>query len=91
MTKYIKVFQTHAEYVEDAANRLYPKVSHCIQPNDVHYNPTDPTARFYYQGEIVERHDVEFREDYRGWGYYINDYPYPGPFDKIVFSLDRRW
>ena len=78
MAKYIKVFQTHSEYEEDAANRLYPNVSHCIQPNDVHYNPTDPTLRFYYQNEITGRLPVDFYLNYDDeWGY----------GDKIILPL----
>jgi hypothetical protein len=43
MGKYLKEFDTHAEYESAKSNLILPNVSICIQENDVHYNPTiDP-------------------------------------------------
>ena len=38
--KYVKLFQTHSKYNEFIGGQyLRPNVSHCIQENEVHYNP----------------------------------------------------
>lgn len=39
--KYLKLFDTHSEYEEFAGGggMLKPNVSHCVQENEVHYNP----------------------------------------------------
>ena len=37
--KYLKLFNTHAEYEEARQNLVLPNVSHCIQEVEVHYNP----------------------------------------------------
>lgn len=41
MIKYLKLFNTHAEYQDylDGGEMILPNVSHCIDVNDVHYNP----------------------------------------------------
>ncbi len=38
---YLKLFQTHAEYEDfvSGGTMMKPNVSHCIQENEVHYNP----------------------------------------------------
>ena len=99
MGKYLKLFQTHSEYEQDAPNRLYPNVSHCIAQNEVHYNPTDPTFRIYWQNEVVGRCPVYFYEDHEGnWGYggdteyyqcifYLSSTSENGAFDKIILPL----
>lgn len=96
MGKYLKLFQTHSEYEQDAPNRLYPNVSHCIAQNEVHYNPTDPTLRFYYQNEIAGRLPVDFYEDNDGnWRYgpdaeegsTFRIKTNPRQFDKIILPL----
>lgn len=41
MGKYIKTFDAHSEYetFTGTTGFVKPNVSHCIQENDVHYNP----------------------------------------------------
>ena len=40
MGKYLKKFETHAEYESFADSKAYgvPNVSYCTQQNEVHYN-----------------------------------------------------
>jgi hypothetical protein len=38
--KYVKLFETHEEYEEYAeSGMILPNVSHCVQEDDIHYNP----------------------------------------------------
>ena len=39
--EYVKLFDTHSKYAEYAngGTMLKPNVSHCVQENEVHYNP----------------------------------------------------
>lgn len=48
-TKYLKMFNTHAEYEAyiNGPDKLLPNVSHCKNNNDVHYNP-------YHQPIVVK-------------------------------------
>jgi hypothetical protein len=39
MSKYLKLFETHAEYEEAMQNLILPNVSLCVAENEVHYNP----------------------------------------------------
>ena len=40
MAKYLKLFETHAEYEQYVSGDFEkPNVSHCVQEDDVHYNP----------------------------------------------------
>ena len=40
MAKYLKLFETHAEYEQYVSGNFEkPNVSHCVQEDDVHYNP----------------------------------------------------
>lgn len=41
MSKYLKLFETHSDYTAFTATTefILPNVSHCINENDVHYNP----------------------------------------------------
>ena len=41
MTKYIKVFDNHQDYLtfKEGDDFIKPNVSHCIEQNEVHYNP----------------------------------------------------
>ena len=43
--KYLKLFNTHAEYEAFTATTEFikPNVSHCVQENEVHYNPFVPS------------------------------------------------
>ena len=38
--KYVKLFETHEEYEDYAeSGMILPNVSHCVQEDDIHYNP----------------------------------------------------
>lgn len=41
MGKYLKLFNGHAEYeaFKQTSDFIKPNVSHCVQENEVHYNP----------------------------------------------------
>ena len=41
MSKYIRLFENHDEYLEylNGGGMILPNVSHCADINDVHYNP----------------------------------------------------
>ena len=67
MGKYLKLFQNHTEYEAflQTDDFIKPNVSHCIQQNDVHYNPwtwaeqyltmvarEDGTISFYYPSNL---------------------------------------
>lgn len=41
MGKYLKNFNTHTEYLAftQTSDFIKPNVSHCINENEVHYNP----------------------------------------------------
>jgi hypothetical protein len=41
MGKYIKKFDTHSDYEDfiETEDFIKPNVSHCVQENEVHYNP----------------------------------------------------
>ena len=41
MGKYLKLFDTHAKYLAftKTSDFIKPNVSHCVQENEVHYNP----------------------------------------------------
>lgn len=49
--KYLKKFETHAEYqtYEQSGDMIKPNVSLCVQENEVHYNPNiiQPTACYW--------------------------------------------
>jgi len=48
MSKYLKLFDTHNEYsaFTQTEDFVKPNVSHCIQENEVHYNPYDYSDRY---------------------------------------------
>ena len=64
MLKYLKLFNKHSEYETYSADKMIlPNVSHCIDANDVHYNPiglkvsgkfTVPSRLFEMQESSVE-------------------------------------
>lgn len=57
MGKYLKLFNNHAAYeaFTETEDFVLPNVSHCIQQNDVHYNPYIPANVVkYYNQAIIE-------------------------------------
>ena len=44
MGKYLKLFETHAEYTSyiSGSDKVLPNVSYCEDNNEVHYNPIEP-------------------------------------------------
>ena len=56
MSKYLKLFETHAEYTAysgGGGEMILPNVSHCIDVNDVHYNPIVPP------GPVIALYNIE--------------------------------
>ena len=49
MPKYLKLFETHQEYETylGGGEMILPNVSHCIDQNDVHYNPKKQEVTLY--------------------------------------------
>ena len=54
--KYLKLFQNHGEYEAFASGgtMLKPNVSHCVNENDVHYNPRHNYSKVYFTIESLE-------------------------------------
>jgi len=50
MSNYIKLFNNHSEYTAfmQTPEFIRPNVSHCIQENEVHYNPIEPSNGHAY-------------------------------------------
>lgn len=58
MSKYIRLFENHDEYLEylNGGGMILPNVSHCIDVNDVHYNPWfDNRLRVIYNVEDISK------------------------------------
>lgn len=69
---YLKLFDTHSQYESYAGGggMLKPNVSHCVEENEVHYNPietrlivkynvanaSNPTQLYYYYAEGEEEY-----------------------------------
>ncbi len=47
--KYLKLFENHLGYAEYLASNEYlrPNVSHCINENEVHYNPLKWSSEYF--------------------------------------------
>ena len=60
MGKYIKLFDTHAQYesyTADTQNFILPNVSYCVDtPNEVHYNPyvAPPETRVVVKYDVID-------------------------------------
>ena len=56
MPKYLKEFETHAEYETyiNSRSAILPNVSHCINNNDVHYNPRARLGAIYNVTDISQ-------------------------------------
>ena len=72
MGKYIKLFNSHSEYTAftQTEDFIKPNVSHCIQQNDVHYNPYIAPLTVTYnvtdasQPTLLYAYDDEGQEQY---------------------------
>ena len=63
MGKYIKLFNTHAEYENARQNLILPNVSLCAQENEVHYNP-------WVETRVVAKYNVTDTSSPTKIGYY---------------------
>lgn len=45
--EYLKLFENHSQYEDfvQSEDYLRPNVSHCIEQNEMHYNPTIPCVK----------------------------------------------
>ena len=69
--KYLKLFNTHAEYEAFTATTEFikPNVSHCVQENEVHYNPIAPPQ----ETRLMVTYNVEdASEPTYIYGYYVD-------------------
>lgn len=88
MGKYIKVFQEHYEY-EDYMDGIvmFPNVSHCIEENDVHYNPLPPLAVLYRGDEIIAQENIYYEND-AYMGVFLTDLTLNEiTYDKVTFDF----
>ena len=79
MAKYIKVFQTHTEYQSFMSTQdfLLPNVSHCIDNDDVHYNPIHDFSNDYLTFTALEDNETfTFKIDSSIGGTYVSDVSY---------------
>lgn len=89
MGKYIKAFDTHIEYGNycRSIDSEFPNVSHCIQENDVHYNPLKHFAKLYNGSELIDRTDIVYDND----GYFGGNQPSTVNFYHSVLFSDIRF
>ena len=61
MGDYLKLFQTHSEYAAfiQTSDFIKPNVSHCVQENEVHYNP-HTFADEYFTTVVRENGTISF-------------------------------
>ena len=67
MGKYLKLFQTHADYTAftQTDDFLLPNVSHCIKENEMHYAPyTDPRLIIKYYVDDASNATFLFNYNY---------------------------
>ena len=67
MGKYIKLFNTHAEYETyiNGSNKILPNVSYCEDNNEVHFNPwSDPRVIAKFNVEDVSESVAIYGADY---------------------------
>ena len=83
MGKYIKAFGTHTEYGNycRSIDSEFPNVSHCIQENDVHYNPLKHFAKLYNGTELIDRTDIVYDNN--------GDTSNPNFYHSVLFSSIR--
>ena len=72
MGKYLKLFESHNEYIAftQTENFIKPNVSHCIEENEVHYNPYDYSDRYL---TFIAREDGTFKFEGNNIKYSIDD------------------
>lgn len=61
--KYLKKFENHSSYTEFQVTDEFikPNVSHCVEENDVHYNPIDYSKEFLTIESIEDENEVYFK------------------------------
>lgn len=67
MREYIHLFETHENYEDfvESGEMLRPNVSHCVQENEVHYNPVKryiPTPGLSNEEDIVKLANLYIEE-----------------------------
>ena len=73
MAKYLKLFDEHSDYNTyiTGNDKILPNVSHCIDNNDVHYNPwTDPRLILTYT--VEDDSEPTYLYDYNDEVYAVN-------------------
>lgn len=59
MNKYLKLYESHSQYVEP---EIKPNVSYCKQENEVHYNPYHNYSKDYFTIESLEDNNTIYWE-----------------------------
>ena len=72
MMKYLKLFTSHSDYNTAKDNLDKPNVSHCIQENEVHYNPIPHDYSKDYL-TFVAREDGTFKFTNNGMSYSLDN------------------
>ena len=74
MRKYLKLFENHTQYETFIGGGgdtpfVRPNVSHCIQENEVHYNPVphDYSKDYLTIESLEDNNDIYFKENYSGF------------------------
>lgn len=64
MGKYIKTFEYHDDYSDfiNTNDFIKPNVSHCINENEVHYNPLLPSGTLYRGNDIIAQREIYYNE-----------------------------
>lgn len=92
MGKYIKTFEYHDDYSDfiHSNDFIKPNVSHCINENEVHYNPLLPSGTLYRGSDIIAQNEVHYDETsnfYENLLYLGNFQVNTITYDKITINL----
>lgn len=90
--KYLKLFNEHDEYVDftETDDFLFPNVSHCIEEQDVHYNPMPNNVIMYKAyGKLAETTNVNARGLHtNAFNTTMVSHTFKNHIGKIVFADD---
>ena len=87
MGKYIKTFEYHDDYSDfiNSNDFIKPNVSHCINENEVHYNPLLPSGTLYRGNDIIAQNEVHYDETSN----FYDNLLYLGNFQVNTITYDK--
>lgn len=87
MGKYIKTFEYHDDYSDfiNTNDFIKPNVSHCINENEVHYNPLLPSGTLYRGSDIIAQNEVHYDETSN----FYDNLLYLGNFQVNTITYDK--